>query len=150
MLRFVDMFGRWEASELSQLDAAELFGIGERTSAAGAAAMRRKAKPVCWTAESARCRGSEFRWVPTRKWRRCIGRGIRASRRGISTSIWCAITDCLELRLDEGIPAKIAICWRRRRGAVRSAPAHNARFAVKAEQQEGFSYDAAQEAEWPQ
>ena len=31
MLRFMDVFGRWEASELSQLEAAELLGVGERT-----------------------------------------------------------------------------------------------------------------------
>ena len=31
MLKFVDVFGRWEASELSQLEAAELLGMGERT-----------------------------------------------------------------------------------------------------------------------
>jgi len=31
MLRFVDVFGRWEASALSQLEAAELLGMGERT-----------------------------------------------------------------------------------------------------------------------
>lgn len=31
MLRFVDVFGRWDGSELSQLEAAELLGMGERT-----------------------------------------------------------------------------------------------------------------------
>jgi transposase len=31
MLKFLDVFGRWEASELSQLEAAELLGMGERT-----------------------------------------------------------------------------------------------------------------------
>ena len=31
MLKFVDVFGRWEASGLSQLEAAELLGMGERT-----------------------------------------------------------------------------------------------------------------------
>jgi transposase len=31
MMRFLDVFGRWEASELSQLEAAELLGVGERT-----------------------------------------------------------------------------------------------------------------------
>jgi transposase len=31
MLRFMDVFGRWEASELSQLEAAELLGVVERT-----------------------------------------------------------------------------------------------------------------------
>ena len=31
MLKFMDVVGRWEASELSQLEAAELLGMGERT-----------------------------------------------------------------------------------------------------------------------
>jgi transposase len=31
MLKFMDVFGRWEASELSQLEAAELLGMRERT-----------------------------------------------------------------------------------------------------------------------
>src|SRR5882757_4772336 len=31
MLKFMDVFGRWDASELSQLEAAELLGMGERT-----------------------------------------------------------------------------------------------------------------------
>jgi hypothetical protein len=31
MLRFRSVFDRWESSELSQLEAAELLGIGERT-----------------------------------------------------------------------------------------------------------------------
>jgi hypothetical protein len=31
MLRFRSVFDRWESSELSQLKAAELLGIGERT-----------------------------------------------------------------------------------------------------------------------
>jgi transposase len=31
MLKFVDVLGRWEASELSQLEAADLLGVGERT-----------------------------------------------------------------------------------------------------------------------
>jgi hypothetical protein len=31
MLRFVDVFGRWEPSALSQLETAELLRMGERT-----------------------------------------------------------------------------------------------------------------------
>jgi transposase len=31
MMRFLDVFGRWEAAELSQLEASELLGVGERT-----------------------------------------------------------------------------------------------------------------------
>ena len=31
MLKFMDVFGRWEAARLTQLEAAELLGIGERS-----------------------------------------------------------------------------------------------------------------------
>ncbi len=31
MLKFVDVFGGWELSELSQLEASEVLGMGERT-----------------------------------------------------------------------------------------------------------------------
>ena len=31
MIKFLSVFGRYEASELSQLEAAELLGVGERT-----------------------------------------------------------------------------------------------------------------------
>jgi hypothetical protein len=31
MLKFMDVFGRWEAAVLTQLEAAELLGVGERS-----------------------------------------------------------------------------------------------------------------------
>ena len=31
MLKFMDVFGRWEAASLTQLEAAELLGVGERS-----------------------------------------------------------------------------------------------------------------------
>ena len=31
MLKFMDVFGRWDAAALNQLEAAELLGVGERT-----------------------------------------------------------------------------------------------------------------------
>ena len=31
MLKFMDVFGRWDAAELNQVEAAELLGVGERT-----------------------------------------------------------------------------------------------------------------------
>jgi hypothetical protein len=31
MLKFVDVFGRWDAAERNQVEAAELLGVGERT-----------------------------------------------------------------------------------------------------------------------
>ena len=30
MLKFMDVFGRWDAASLNQLEAAELLGVGER------------------------------------------------------------------------------------------------------------------------
>src|SRR3984957_13614593 len=31
MLKFMDVFGRWDAAELNQVEAAEFLGVGERT-----------------------------------------------------------------------------------------------------------------------
>jgi hypothetical protein len=31
MLKFMDVFGRWEAARLTQLEAGELLGVGERS-----------------------------------------------------------------------------------------------------------------------
>ena len=31
MLKFMDVFGRWDAATLTQLEAAELLGVGERS-----------------------------------------------------------------------------------------------------------------------
>ncbi len=31
MLKFMDLFGRWDAVELNQVEAAELLGVGEGT-----------------------------------------------------------------------------------------------------------------------
>ena len=31
MLKFMDVFGRWDSAELNQVEAAELLGVGERT-----------------------------------------------------------------------------------------------------------------------
>ena len=92
MLRFMDVFGRWEASELSQLEAAELLGMGSGRSVAGAAVTRRRARLGCSIAGLARPRASGFRSIGATRWRRCIARAIRASRHGISMSTWYAIT----------------------------------------------------------
>jgi hypothetical protein len=90
MLKFLDVLGRWEASELSQLEAAELLGMGERTfrrwcrryEEEGEAGLldRRIDKASGKRVPADRCEGSSI----------CIGRAISASRRGISTNIWCA------------------------------------------------------------
>jgi hypothetical protein len=52
MLKFMDMFGRWDAATLTQLEATELLGWA-RLPALVPAFMKRKARPVCWIAGSA-------------------------------------------------------------------------------------------------
>ncbi len=49
-MRFLDVLGRVERSALSQIEAAELLGVCERTFlVAGEIGIARKARPVCWT-----------------------------------------------------------------------------------------------------
>jgi hypothetical protein len=87
MLRFMDVFGRWVAAALTQLDAAELLGVGERSRRyeeeggtglldrwIGNASGRRV--PVDWYEEVEHLYRTRY----------------QASQRGISTNIWCATT----------------------------------------------------------
>ena len=120
MLRFMDVFSRWEASELSQLEAAELLGMGERTFRRWCRRYEEADDSACWTAGSARCRASAFRRTGARRWRHCIGRGTRASRRDTSTSIWCAITCSGGATAGRRHSCRAVICWRRHHGAVRT------------------------------
>ena len=46
MLKLRDILSRWEAKQISQLEAAELMGVGERTFRRWTRRLRRKAKPV--------------------------------------------------------------------------------------------------------
>jgi hypothetical protein len=55
MVKFMDVFGRWDAAELNQLEASALLGVGGR-SAVGAVATKKKARLACWIAGSARLR----------------------------------------------------------------------------------------------
>jgi len=94
MLKFIDVFGRWDAAESNQLEAAGLLGIGER-------------------------RGG-FAQPPDRQslGQACSGRPMRRSRTSVSGALprlrGAAFPRasgplppvCLELQLDEDFPAK--------------------------------------------
>src|SRR3977135_950974 len=110
MIKLRSVLDRYEASELSQLEAAELLGMGERTfrrwrrrfEGEGEAGLvdRRPGKPACkqgrgWRAGETRGwptgggasrLASRFRWMRRCGWRRFIGRGFVGSRRSIFTS----------------------------------------------------------------
>jgi hypothetical protein len=79
MLKFVDV--RWEASELSQLETAELLGMGERT-------FRRWSRRYEEKGEV----GLLDRWIagsPDRQgfWQACSGRSVRGSRTSVSDAL---------------------------------------------------------------
>ena len=107
MLKFVDVFGRWEASELSQLEAAELLGMGERTfrrwsrryEEEGEAGLldRRIGKASGKRVPVDRC--EEVEALYRTRYRGFHGAAFpRAPGAGSSV--------CVELQLDEGVPAK--------------------------------------------
>ncbi len=60
-MRFADVLGRSERSELSQLEAAELLGIGERTFRRWRNRLRDEGFPV-WTIAIWRRRSGVHRW----------------------------------------------------------------------------------------
>ena len=122
MLRFVDVFGRWEACELSQLEAAELLGIGGADVPPLEPPLRgggrsRAAGPPDWQGDVQAGSGS----ISARKSNIYTGPATGASRRGISTSTWWE--DFIGLPGATAGPrrfCKAAICYRRRRVAVRT------------------------------
>ena len=126
MLKFMDVFGCWEAASLTQFEAAELLGWASGASAVGAGAA--KVRPACWIAGSARHRAGGCGWTGARRSSICIGRAIRASPRGISTSTWFGATGSLGVQLDEGVPAKPEPAAEG--GASRGAPSQAAASSV--------------------
>ena len=54
MIKFLDVLGRYDAAEFSQLEAAEFLGVESGRFGAGASVLRTTARWVCWIAGSAR------------------------------------------------------------------------------------------------
>ena len=100
MIKYLSVLSRYEAAELSQLEAAELLGMSERTfrrwgqrfEEDGEAGLldRRLGKASGKVLAKRRARG--FRLTGRRRSKRFTGRGMRGSRPNIFMTIWCAIT----------------------------------------------------------
>ncbi len=60
MLKFRDVLSRWEASELSALEASELLGMSERQFRGLSGALRGSGGPACWIGGSGRPRSAGF------------------------------------------------------------------------------------------
>ena len=121
MMKFMDVFGRWEAAELNQLEAAELLGVGERT-------FRRWCRRYEEDGEAGlldrRLGKASGKRVPVDREQevealyRTRYQGFTA--RALPRASGARPPFRLELQLDEGVPASRRVCWRRRRGAART------------------------------
>ena len=120
MLKFMDVFGRWEAAELNQLDASELLGVGERTFRRWCRRYEEVGETGLRIAGSARRRAGGCRWTGARRSSICIGRAIRASPRGISTSTWFGSIGLRGATAGRRRSYKAGICCRKRSGAART------------------------------
>ena len=121
MLKFMDVFGRWEAAELNQLDASELLGVGERT-------FRRWCRRYEEVGETGlrdrRIGKASGRRVPVD---RCEGGRAFVSdavsglhRAAFPRALGSGASVCVELQLDEGVPTKPEFAAES--GAARRAP----------------------------
>jgi len=130
-VRILGGVGPVRGSELSQLEAAELPGIGERTFRRWYPRYEERVTRAYCIAGSARRRASGFPWIGARRRRPHIGRAIKASRRATSTNIWCAITGSPGAAAGPRRYCKAAISCRRRCGVERIAASGRAgQFAV--------------------
>src|SRR5580765_3180641 len=120
MLKFMDVFGRWEAAELNQVDASELLGVGERTFRRWCRRYEEEGEAGLLDRRIGKARAGGCRWTGARRSSSCIGRAIRASPRGISTNIWCATTGLRGATAGRRRSCKAGICWRKRRVAGRT------------------------------
>jgi hypothetical protein len=120
MPTFMDIFGRWDAAELNQIEAAELLGVGERTFRRWCRRYEEEGEAVCSTAGLVRRRAKGCRWTGARRSSFCIGRDIRASPRGISTNTRCAIIGSPGATVGRKFSCKAGTCCRKRSVAART------------------------------
>ena len=123
MLKFVDVFGRWEASKLRPIGSGRVAGRGgSGRSGVGAAATTREARPTCWTLGLARPRASACRSIDARS-RASVSDALRwLPRRDISTSTWSATTSSPGATAGRRFSCKAGTCCRKRCVAARTVP----------------------------
>ena len=92
MLKFVDVFSRWEASALSQLEAAELLGMGERTFRRWCRRYEDEGEAGLLDRRIGKTSGKRVPVDRCEEVEALYRRPTRASPRSIPTSTWCGIT----------------------------------------------------------
>jgi len=86
MIKFSSILSRYEAAEFSQAEAAELLGIGERSSGLAAAFLRMRAKPGLLDRRLGKASGKGFLRTERWRWRR-----VFAVTAGFTASIFMSI-----------------------------------------------------------
>src|SRR5947209_81408 len=88
MMKFLSILSRYEAAEFSQLEAAELLGVGERTFRRWRQRYEEDGEAGLMDRRLARFPASACRRIGRRRSRRFIGVATVASRQSIFTSTW--------------------------------------------------------------
>ena len=122
MLKLRDVLSRWQAKQISQLEAAELMGVSER-------AFRRWTRRFEEEGEAGlvdRRLGSRRRAASRRRkpsgWPSCTGRAMAGSPPSIFTSGWSGCTASIGVTPGPRRFCTAKVFWHRRRTAARGAP----------------------------
>ena len=118
MIKFLSILDRYESSELNQMEAAELLGMGSGRSGAGARGLMRTGRPGFWTCGLGKRRGNGCQWIALRRWRLCTGRVIAALPPSIFTRIWFRITSFPWAPSGRRYSCKREVFWLRPNGAA--------------------------------
>src|SRR5271165_4702884 len=125
MLRFMDVFGRWEAAALNQLEAAELRGVGERTFRRWCRRFEEEGEAGLLDRRLGKASGKKGPGGPVRGGRAIVSNALSGLHRAAFPRTSGARAPVrVELQLDEGFPAKPEFAAEG--GASRGAPAQAA------------------------
>ena len=105
MIKFLDILGRYEAAEFSQLEAAELLGVGERTFRRWLQRYEEEGEAGLLDRRLGKASGKRVPAEREAEVEALYESAMPASRRSISTSIWWRPSFRLGLHLDEDLSA---------------------------------------------
>ena len=120
-MKFENIYGRFEGGELSQCEAGELLGVGERTFRRWCHRYREEGEDGLRDRRIGTAAANRVAMRRRIVWRRCIGSGIVGSRRSTFTITWvgrCGFTGATRGR---SCSCSVAGCWRRHPGVARTA-----------------------------
>ena len=107
MLKFMDVIGRWEAAELNQLEASELLGVGERTFRRWCRRYEEEGETGLLDRADRQDVGPAGAGGPVRGGGALVSDALSGLHRAaFPRAPGSGPPICVELQLDEGVPAK--------------------------------------------